>query len=296
MLAPIKGPNLAMGKAERNRDQSARARIAAQQRAAKEAERRRRLIAISGITVVILVVVAIVVVFELNKKSQAGSSSGALPASVQSSLSVPASKLAAVSIGSAFTQGFKPVAGPPLTTGRKPEMLYIGAEWCPFCAAERWAMAVALSRFGTFTPLKGVHSSATDSFPNTATLTFYNSKYSSKYLVFSPVEYENVNRNLLVKPTPAQQALWKKYLPPGDSFPFIDIGNRFIATVTYTPQVLQGLSWQQIAADLHKPSTPVAQGAVGSANLFTAAICKITNDQPANVCTTAPVSTLKGRI
>src|SRR5271166_6451805 len=125
-----------MGKAERNRTQSARDRIAAQQRAAKEAERRRRLIAISGIVVVILAVVAIILVSELNKKAQSGTSKGALPASVQSSLSVPASTLAAVGIGSSSTQALKPVTGPALASGGKPEMLYIGAEWCPFCAAE----------------------------------------------------------------------------------------------------------------------------------------------------------------
>jgi thiol-disulfide isomerase/thioredoxin len=285
-----------MGKAERNKKQSARERIAAQQRAANAAERRRRLIAISGITVVVLVVVAIVVLFELHKKSQSGGSSGALPASVQSNLSVPASTLAAVGIGGTSAQALKPVTGPLLTSNGKPEMLYIGAEWCPYCAAERWAMAVALKRFGTFTPLRGIHSSATDVYPNTATLTFFNSKYSSNYLVFTPVENQDVNKNLLVKPTAAQQALWTKYAPPGNSYPFINIGNRFIAGVTYSPQVLHALSWQQIAADLHKPSTPVAQGAVGSANLFTAAICKITNNQPANVCTTAPVSALEGHI
>ena len=58
--------------------------------------------------------------------------------------------------------------------------------------------------------------------------------------------------------------------------------------------MLQGLTWSQIAADLHNPSSPVAQGADGSANLFTAAICKITGNQPASVCTTAPVSALEG--
>ena len=285
-----------MGKAERNRTQSARERIAAQQRQAKEAERRRRLIAVGGITVVVLAVVVIIVISQLNKKSQSGGTNGALPASVQSNLSVPASTLAAVGIGSSSTTLIKPVTGPALTSGGKPEMLYIGAEWCPYCAAMRWAMAVALSRFGTFSPLKGIHSSATDVYPNTATLTFYNSTYSSKYLVFTPVENQDVNRNTLVKPTAAQQALWTKYAPPGNSYPFIDIGNSFIASVTYNPQVLQGLSWAQIADDLHKPSTAVAQGADGSANLLTAAICKITNNQPASVCTTAPVSTLEGQI
>jgi thiol-disulfide isomerase/thioredoxin len=282
-----------MGKAERNRNQSARDRIAAQQRAAKEAERRRRLIAISSVVVVLVVVVAIIVVAELHKKTQSGGTNGALPASVQSNLSVPASTLAAVGIGSSSTQVLKPVTGPLLTSGGKPEMLYIGAEWCPYCAAERWAMAVALKRFGTFTPLKGIHSSATDVYPNTATLTFFDSTYSSKYLVFTPVENEDVSKNLLTKTTSAQQALWTK---SGGGFPYINIGSRFIAASTYSPQVLQGLSWEQIAADLHKPSTAVAQGADGSANLFTAAICKITNNQPASVCTTPPVSALAGHI
>ena len=157
-------------------------------------------------------------------------------------------------------------------------------------------MAVALSRFGTFSPLKGIHSSSSDVYPNTATLTFYKARYTSKYLVFTPVENEDINRNLLQKPTPAQQALWTKYDPPGTSYPFIDIGNRYVAATTYDPQVLQGLTWSQIAADLHNPSSPVAKGAAGSANLFTAAICKITGNAPANVCTTAPVSSLEGKI
>ena len=36
-----------------------------------------------------------------------------------------------------------------LTEAGLPEMLYMGAEYCPFCAAERWAMVMALSKFGT---------------------------------------------------------------------------------------------------------------------------------------------------
>ena len=198
--------------------------------------------------------------------------------------------------GTALPSALKPVSGPALASGGKPEMLYIGAEWCPYCAAERWAMAVALSRFGTFCPLRGIHSSATDVYPNTATLTFYHATYTSKYLVFTPVENQDVNHNLLQQPTPAQQALWTKYEPPGNSYPFIDIGNRFVASTTYNPQVLQGLTWSQIAADLHNPASPVAKGAVGSANLFTAAICKITGNAPANVCTAAPVRRLKRTI
>jgi len=257
------------------------------------------MIAIGGIAAALVIVVVIIIVSAVSKGSkspQAGGSNGTLPASVQTNLAVPASVLTQVGIGSSSTQALKPVTGPALTSGGKPEMLYIGAEWCPYCAAERWAMAVALRRFGTFSPLRGIHSSSTDVFPNTATLTFDRSTYTSKYLVFAPVENQDVNRNVLQTPTSAQQALWTKYLPPGNGYPFIDIGNRFVASSTYSPQVLQGLTWSQISADLHNPSSPVAQGANGSANLFTAAICKMTNNQPASVCTAAPIAALEGQI
>ena len=64
----------------------------------------------------------------------------------------------------------------------------MGAEYCPYCAAERWAMAVALSRFGTFSNLRLIHSSSADIYPNTPTLSFYKSSYTSKYVQFTPVE------------------------------------------------------------------------------------------------------------
>jgi thiol-disulfide isomerase/thioredoxin len=286
-----------MGKAERARQQSARARIAEQQAQQRAAEKRRRMLAIGGITIALLAIIGIIIGAVINNsgsKKQAGASSGALPAGVQANLTVPQSVLAQVGIGSSSTGALTAGPGSALTSGGKPEMLYIGAEWCPYCAAERWAMAVALSRFGTFSPLSGIHSSATDIYPNTATLTFYHTTYTSNYLVFTPVENENINHNVLQATTSAQQALWTKY--GSTSYPFIDFGNQFIAGTTYSPQVLQGLTWTQIAADLHNPSSPVAKGADGSANLFTAAICRLTGNQPTTVCNAAPVAALKGQI
>ena len=287
-----------MSKPQGPNPRSSRARIAAQQAEARRQEKRRRMLAIGGVGVALLAVIGIIIGALVSRSSSGPPTSGAqpLPAGVQAKLTVPASTFAAVGIGSSSTSYLKPLTGSELTSGGKPEMLYIGAEWCPYCAAERWAMAVALSRFGQFTPLKGVHSSSTDVYPNTATLTFYRSTYTSHYVVFTPVENQDVNHNPLVATTPAQQALWAKYDPPGDSYPFIDIGNRYLATVTYNPQVLQGLSWSQIATDLHNPHSAVAQGAIGSANLFTAAICKITGNAPADVCTAAPIPALQRQL
>jgi hypothetical protein len=178
-------------------------------------------------------------------------------------------------------------------------MLYIGAEWCPLCAAMRWSMAVALSRFGTFGPLKGIHSASNDVYPNTATLTFLHARYHSRYLTFTAVENQDVHRNALQPTTKAQQALWQKYDTTNGQvgFPFIDFGNQLaLKAPIYIPAVLKGLTWAQIAADLRNPASPVAQGADGAANYLTAAICKMTHDLPVTVCAAPPIPLLEGNI
>jgi hypothetical protein len=64
-----------------------------------------------------------------------------------------------------------------------------------------------------------------------------------------------------------------------------------ITAPIFDPQVLQGKTWAQIAAALHDPSSEIAQGALGAANYMTAAICKMTGNQPASVCSSLPVTT-----
>ncbi len=305
-----------MGKATRIRQQNAREKIAAQRVAARRAEVRRRVLITSGSVVAVLAIVLAFVLIKVtgNSNSSSGGSGGVdgtvLPASVVKNITgVPASTLDAVGIGSVPSfmateeDGAPPInkiSGSALTSGGKPEMLYIGAEFCPFCGAERWGMAIALSRFGTFTtPLRGFHSSSTDTDPNTPTLTFYKSSYSSKYLVFTPVENENVNRGPLQNTTSAQQALWVKYDTTNgyQGFPFIDFGNQYVIKLpTYDPGVLAKMTWAQVAAALHDPSSPVAQGADGTANLITAAICKMTKGQPGNVCTAPGVVKASGSL
>jgi thiol-disulfide isomerase/thioredoxin len=302
-----------MGKGARIREQSARERIAMQQAAARRAEVRRRGMFLGGsIIVVLAVVVALVVAFNLrnNNNSSSAAKGGVhgtvLPASVSKNItSVPAATLDQVGSGSVPSFLNKTYSGSPivpisdkaLTSGGKPEMLYIGAEYCPYCAAMRWSMAVALSRFGTFTtPLRGFHSSPTDVDPSTPTLTFYQQGYTSKYLTFTPVENEDINRKTLQATTSAQESLWAKYdsSSTGLGYPFIDFGNKAVLKYPiYDPAVLKGLSWAQIASDLHNPSSTVAQAVNGAANYMTAAICKMTNNAPSAVCSSSAVTKLE---
>jgi hypothetical protein len=313
-----------MGKASRTKvDSSRRERIAAQRAAEHRAEQRRRILIASGaIVAVIAVVVAFIVIKANNKPSASTSSNGptgaALSSVVSNVTSVPASTLDTVAngSGSVTAKTVKAITGgTPLTANGKPEMLYLGAEYCPFCAAERWSMIVALSRFGTFSGLATVHSASvngaggTEPYPNTPTWTFANAKYTSQYLTFSSVETQtNIPDKTtgtytnLQTPTAAQQALLNKYdVPPyvpagsNGSIPFIDFGNKYvIAGASYSPQVLAGLSWSTIGADLTNTNSPVAKAIDGTANYITAAICKMTGNQPASACTTAVQSLESG--
>jgi len=291
-----------MGKATRIRQQNAKEKIAAQRAAARRAEIRRRALWTGGSVVLVIAIVVAFVVIKLSSNNSPSTSSGGvtgtvLPASVQKNItSVPASTLDTIGIGSILSYNPSPlekISNTALTSNGKPEMLFIGAEFCPYCAAERWAIAVALSRFGHFTtPFRGIHSSSTDTDPNTPTLTFYKSNYTSPYLTFTPVENENDSRGALQATTSAQQALWQKYdsSAEGVGYPFIDFGNKYILKdPTYDPGILAGMSWAQVASALHSPSSKVAQNALGAANLMTAAICKMTGGKPGNVCTASGV-------
>ena len=296
-----------MGKASRTKvDATRREKIAAQRAAERRAEQRRRILIASGSIIAVIAVVVAFIVIKANNKPATSSSNGptgsALASVVSKVTNVPASTLDKIGSGS-FTGKIQPVSGgTPLTSGGKPEMLYMGAEYCPYCAAERWSMIVALSRFGTFSGLSTIHSSTTDTPSNISTFTFHGSSYTSKYLTFTPVEMQtNVvdpstgNYPVLEKPTAAQQALLTKYdAPPyvssadAGAIPFIYFGGKYLSVgATYAPTVLNGKSWDQIASALSDPNSAIAKAIGGSANHITAAICKMTGNQPASACTAA---------
>ena len=280
------------------RKASAKERVREMQAAQARTERRRRL-AFSGAAVafVVIVVVALVVARLSGVGSGgSGSSSGQASASLIKDIhDIPASTFDKAGTSGA-SGGPSKVSAPALTAAGKPRVLYVGAEYCPYCAAERWAFAAALSRFGTFSTLGTTHSSSADVDPNTPTLSFHDAKYASDLISFTGVETTSNKRTLsgyqsLDKLTGSDNALVDKYDQPpyvqGSSggIPFIDIGGRYVSSgATYDPGLLAGMSHADVATAMSDPSSKVGQAIDGSANLFTAAICQTTGSKPANVC------------
>ena len=271
----------------------ARERIAAQQAASRRAEARRRLlIAVGSVTAVLAVAVALVAVkLTSSPPAAAGHESAAAAAVVRQVTTVPAAVLARASSGQAAT-ALEPVkaAGPPLTVGGKPAIVFVGEESCPFCAAERWSLIVALSHFGTWTNLGSTTSSATDVYPNTATFSFRTASYHSTQLTLRTTELTDNAGHPLQPQTALDSRLIGTYdVPPyvnsadqSGAVPFLDIANRYVlAGAQYNPQVLAGLTSAQIASQLRNPASPVARAIDGSANVIIAAIHSVLHDAAA---------------
>ncbi len=268
-----------------------------------------------GTIALVIVVVAVLVIVKVFSSSTAPPTSTVItpvPASIMQDItSVPTSVYDKVGVTSPASITPPTVAGqttPGLTIAGKPGMFYLGGEFCPYCAAERWAMVTALARFGKFSGLGEMESSPTDLAPNTQTFTFHGATFASTYLGFRPVEhYSNVPDTAtgyytqLEPLTKADQKLLKtyyttKYLPGITSgqvgIPFVDIGNKVFVyqSSQFSPTILAGLTRQQIASGLSDPTNPVTQAIIASSNYLSAGICATNGQQPSSVCSSKGVT------
>jgi hypothetical protein len=200
------------------------------------------------------------------------------------------------------TQPFTPISGAAPLKGSNglPEVLYVGGEYCPNCAAERWAMLSALSRFGTFKNVSQIHSYE----GSIATFSFEGSSYTSPYVDFVPREISgntvdsSGNYVTLDQLTSDQQQIFAQEDSAG-SIPFMDIGNSYkLIGASYQYTTLEDgsgnpLSWQDIASSLGNTSSPIAQNILGTANDLTAAICRVDGQVPASVCQVSAIQQLE---
>lgn len=259
------------------------------------------------IAVVLIVIAGLVIAKVANHGPKSGPAAQPAATGVISGVTgVPPTVFDSVGAGTIATPPTA-ITAPALTEGGKPRVLYIGAEYCPYCAAERWAVVAALARFGTFSNLGQTTSSAQDVYPSTATLSFHGATYTSSKLAFTGVETTsnqvvNGGYATLDTPTAADEKVLTTYdaapytKSPG-SIPFVDIGGRYlIVGASYDPAVLQRLTHAQIAAALADPTSAVAKAVVGTANVITAAVCTLTGQAPATVCSSSGVTAAKQKL
>jgi biotin carboxyl carrier protein len=273
----------------------------------------------------VLVVVAVLVIVLVSVTGGKGTTKGAgfgmktASASVVDAVTqVPASAfvVAGATVGTygPFTGALAPLKSQPaLTSGGKPLIVYIGSNYCPYCAATRWPLAVALARFGTFKGLKITASglASTEPYKGTNTLSFYKATYTSPYIAFSSTEQctdiESTSTSNAVAACSGYEPLenlsgtplkvFAKYdYPPYQNsqgeggIPFIDFANKLVEDGAFIdPTILAGYSHNRIAQSLANPTAAPANTILSAANFYTAAICNLTGGKPGSICKTAAV-------
>ncbi len=276
--------------------------------------RQRNIYMAMGVIGVVVVVAAVIITVSLtgggtNTPAKTNTASGAfnVPANLVAAVeNVPVDTLVAQAKGlpgtSAPPQAL-PAKNPLFTQGGKPGIVYIGAEYCPYCAAERWPLVMALSKFGTFTNLRGTTSSATDTNPSTPTFSFYGSTYTSKYLSFLSDEEETNTSAALQSPTAMEQALVTKYdttpyIPAQDAgenpIPFVYLGGKYVLTGNqYDAGPISGKQWTAAASYMVSGTNATSKAAEAAAGYLVGDLCVLTHNQPGSVCAQVP-SVLKG--
>ncbi len=209
---------------------------------------------------------------------------------------------------------------PTFILNGKPTVIYLGSITCIFCGENRWAMALALSRFGNFSNLFEGYSSLGDgdvptlywspAHYNNATVDL-GSFYTSKYINFLPIEDTNpITGGFVVQPIPTMQQEINQtnntaYM---DAFKLIVQLNNFQGTpytiwgsdqisgadaidfgntppTSSSDLAIQNMTHAQVLTQLSNFNDQFAQSEYAAADLYVAMICSSINN-------TAPVCSL----
>jgi hypothetical protein len=171
-------------------------------------------------------------------------------------------------------------------------MIYVGAEFCPYCASERWALVSALSRFGTFEGLAPTRSAVNDG--NIPTVTFTESTYTSEYLSFEAYETSDREFKPLQKLPADVDEMFKKHNPEG-GIPWTYYGTHELpgSGIPLEPflEHTGDNGWNEIVDQMATGTGDLGKSINASSNMIAAQVCELTGGQPANVCTSPGVTT-----
>lgn len=175
-------------------------------------------------------------------------------------------------------------------------VFFMGAGFCPFCAAERWAIVNALSNFGKWEGLVETTSAGHDEkFLNIPTVSFARAKYESDYVEF--VGRETADRNF----EPLQELGEKDYeildtFNPDQIIPFLLVDGQFMQVgAGYSPQILEGMDHAKVRAELDNPASPVGKAMKAEIDNITALVCKSIGGR-APACSSENIKSLVAKI
>jgi hypothetical protein len=224
-----------------------------------------------------------------------------------------------------------PSGAPLLNVNGKPSVTYLGAISCVYCAENRWAMALALSRFGGFQQLFQGYSALNDgdvptvywapAHYNASQAVVFGNFYSSTYINFLSIEYSSpIRLGFMMAPLSYFQqeavalgnpiygnatktiislknyagtpyTIWGKFSLPG-----ADASNFGDANPNATTSIpMASLTHAQILNLLAHPNSPFAWNEYAAADFYVSLMCA-SMAMPAPVCSLPSISTMVSQV
>ena len=264
---------------------------AAQMRAEATRKDRQRKQVIAAVVAVVVIIIAVTVGSVIaNRPASAPAASGNSGAAALTKLtSIPAATFDAAAAPAPQQAPAKVEGASEVKVDGKPRVLYVGAEFCPYCAIERWALIAALSRFGSFEGITETTSSSADSLPDTPTFSFLTAKYTSDSVAFAAVETQDREGKPLQKLEGDNATLFQKNNPKGN-IPWISWGGTHSTSgATVDGTFFEGKTYDQIITGILDPKSDLGKSVLPAANVMTAQLCAENGGKPTNVCTSSGV-------
>jgi hypothetical protein len=172
--------------------------------------------------------------------------------------------------------GFHEVSTTAWLDRGKPVVLFVGAQYCPFCAAERWALVLALSRFGRWVGLAEMHSTHGESgFPSLPTYDLLHATYTSALIALQEREVADHEGRPLQPLTADQTRAVNSYDKHG-SIPFFLLAGRYAQISSgYSPGLLVGLSFARAHQLVYQqPTSALGRAVSREADIISALLCR----------------------
>lgn len=152
---------------------------------------------------------------------------------------------------------------------------FMGAGFCPYCAAERWAIIKALERFGQWEGVTEDRSAGHDEkYLNVPTFNLARAKYSSEHVEFLGKETADRNFEPLQELEDSDFEILDMY-NPDQMIPFLLVDGQYMQVgAGFSPELIQNMSHEEVQSELGKKESSLGKAIRGEIDNICALICK----------------------
>jgi thiol-disulfide isomerase/thioredoxin len=192
---------------------------------------------------------------------------------------------------------FMHVTDQPLKRPSGKSLVYfMGAGFCPFCAAERWAIVKALERFGKWEGVVEDKSADHDEkYLNVPTFNLARAKYASDYVEFAGKETADRNFEPLQELDDKDYEILDMY-NPDQMIPFLLVDGQYMQVGTgFSPELIQNMTHDKVKTELDNPNSQIGKAIRTEIDNITALLCKSTGGK-GDACNADSIKTLTGKL